>query len=232
MRRLDPDMATHALRTLAHHDQAQAARAIRIEPFAIVTDHQVQPALVDVAQLQHHLAGARVAQRVGQAFLGDAEAGLFDAVVRARGQRFDLGLQLDAGRAEQHARLPAQRRLQAQRIQLRRPQQGGDVAQLGDGGIGQADDLRQVLAAPLRIVLVLRRIGRKFDRGDRLADVIVQVARDCPALVFLQREQTTGHRLQLAVAGLQRAADLLRFAQVAHDQQLAVAPAIAHVTHR
>ncbi|KAG1281710.1 hypothetical protein G6F64_014452 [Rhizopus arrhizus] len=116
-------------------------------------------------------------------------------------QRLDLGQQFNRRGPEQHACLPAQRGLQPQCVQLRRAQQGGDIAQLAHGGVGQADDLRQVLGAALRVILVLRRIGRQLDRGDRLADVVVQVAGDRAALVLLQREQAAGHRPQLAVAG-------------------------------
>ena len=43
--------------------------------------------------------------------------------------------------SEQAFALPAQRRDQPQRVQLRRAQQDRDVAQLGDGGVGDADDL-------------------------------------------------------------------------------------------
>ena len=62
MRGFDPHVATDALRALAHHDQAEATWAVRIEAFTIIADLQVQATLADVAQLQQDLAGARMAK--------------------------------------------------------------------------------------------------------------------------------------------------------------------------
>ncbi len=59
----------------------------------------------------------------------------------------------------------------------------------------------------------------------------MQVARDRAALILLQREQAAGHGLQFAVAGFQCAADAFGITEIAHDQQLAVAAAIAHLAH-
>ncbi len=72
----------------------------------------------------------------------------------------------------------------------------------------------------------------QLHRGDRLPNVVMQVARDGAPLIFLQRKQTFGHRLQLDIALGQGIAHALGFAQIAHHQQLAAASAIADVAGR
>lgn len=90
------------LRTLTHHDQPQTTRTFRFEPVAIVADFQAKAVAVDRLQAHPHFARTRVPQRIGQAFLRNTEAGLFDLVARPLVQGLDIQLQPHLRGAEQH----------------------------------------------------------------------------------------------------------------------------------
>jgi hypothetical protein len=93
-------------------------------------------------------------------------------------------------------RLSADGGLEPEHVQLRRTQQQRQVAQFGHRLVGDRGDLGDRRRARLR-GFVGQGEGAQLHRRDRLADVVVQFAREHPALVLLNGHQLSRHRVQV-----------------------------------
>ena len=96
-------------------------------------------------------------------------------------------------------RLPLQRRLQAQIVQQRRPQQHRNVAHRLDRLLGQQAGFLQTgfRGGGLRPQREKGARDRQAQRGQRLADLVVQLARKAGAFVFLDLEQPGRQMLKI-----------------------------------
>lgn len=206
--------------TFFHADQAQPGRTPQVaggNADAVVVHAQQQVRSAHADQHVGH-ASARVLVYVVDGFLHDPEQAELLFVVEP-GRVFDAAAQPQstAGVA-----------LDAERVQ--RAGQAGEAqdagVQLMRNGPDVIGDRQQLVlqfhhAGPfLQRNVVAQRAEPDRDRGQRLVDVIVQVARDARAFFFLHHQHAPGHFAQASVSALQfDPAGQLLLGECAQEQQ-------------
>ena len=176
------------------------ARCFRVEAAAVVAHLQAQAA-VRGRDAEPEIAGARMAQHVVDRFLRHAEArglGVGLDILRRLG---GVEMRCQAGNASLAVEVRAQRGGEAQVIELRRAQAEGKLAHPLERVLHGLDALGNS-HAQRRIARALQRFELDFQRREHLADVVVQIARQAPALFFLHFQQPPGQRPQPLVGKL------------------------------
>ena len=114
------------------------------------------------------------------------------------GKPCELALDIETGRAALLIDQPGQRILQTELIELRWTQLQGKIAQLVERGVGNAQTLGKQLF--LIVVGTLREtMQSNFESRQRLADIVVQFARNAAPFLFLNAENTFRQDLQTLV---------------------------------
>ena len=169
------------------------------EPPAVVLHRQHDRARVRPTTLRRprhphlHHGAAGVAVRVAESLLGDPEEGRLGVAGQpAIGQ---LGRHIDgdreAGAPREPLRVPAQRRRQPHLIEQRRMEEIGERPDLA---LTLLDEGHRLLDGVIRVIREARRDRTNARGGEARADedlrrAVVQLARDAPPLVVLQRQQ-------------------------------------------
>ena len=129
---------------------------------------------------------------VGERLLHDAEHGELGVARKAHRRAAGLRGHLDAGALAEQRGMPAQRGHQAELVQRRGPQVGHHAADRVDGGFHQRSHGVQARAGDqvaARLQPLLERLQVDAERGQVLADEVVQLVGDAPPLGFLRLHQ-------------------------------------------
>jgi hypothetical protein len=187
---------------LFHAQQAQTPSADRlvahglyIKPHSIVANEQVQ---ISVAPVQINGDGlrVRVLNNIVDGLLGDTEAFRFDDGIQAAVQGIGVDICFDAGAFGLPLHVPTEGRFEAQIIEHRRPQFERQIAHLVEHQFDGTERFLQALPGFLRTALFEGIADIHFRYGKILADFIVQLARQMPALGFLRFDKSMGKHLQ------------------------------------
>ena len=126
------------------------------------------------------------AKRRHFAFGGAARRAQIDAHINLRNRRSDVALDLAPHRA-----------FEPQVFQPMRMQRRGQVARVRQRVVGQGEHRRQRFCVDRR--LCRHPLQRDFQDAEDLPHMVVQVARDAPALVFLGSDQAVRQGLELGI---------------------------------
>ena len=182
--RLDRQLAADQQRPLAHAgDPEPALGLVEGEAAAVVGDDQLDAAAVRSPQSHLDSAGPAVASGVGERLLGDPVDDQLGVVVEVgevavgRDRRLDLPVR-------QLLDLSRDRRCQAEVVERGRAQLAGEREQLAHRLVGERLGLGQ-----FRLQLRRRRLARRLEPqqqpGQRLVDLVVEVAGDPRPLLLL-----------------------------------------------
>src|SRR5205814_4549192 len=121
-----------------------------------------------------------------------------------------LGVEVggEAGDAALPVEVRAQRRLEAQVVELRGAQAERELAYTLERVLHRLDAFGDA-RAQRRVAGELQRLELDLERGERLADVVVQVAREAPTLLLLHFQQPARERAQPLVRQLELAVHAL-----------------------
>ena len=131
-----------------------------------------------------------MAKRVGQCLLGDAVDHQLDLGAERRQTAFELAQHPHRALALHPQAERDQRVDQPQIVQRLRAQLAGDAADVVEAAVDRIDDLAQRLS--LCGQLAGGAFGAQGDGGQRLADLVVQLAGDAQPLGLLGGERTVG----------------------------------------
>src|SRR5438067_3296277 len=188
----DGQLATDQPRAFGHPAQADAAavavdRVRRVESMAVVADAQLDAVRREDAQLEIDIGRARVLRRVRERLLDDP----VDDRLLVLGDRLRCALpvqqRLDAGLLAEARELALDRGDQAEVIERRRPQLAGQAQELLHRLVDERLELCHLARQRLRHVLA-DRLQSQQDRGQRLVDLVVEVAREPPAVLLLRAQ--------------------------------------------
>ena len=183
----DAELRSDEQRSLAHAaDPARVARRLVRETHTVV-GHDEHHATVGVGfERQRDATGARVPDHVGQALLGHA----VDDQLLLGGEReiaCESPLNLEVAGLRDARAQRQQRALEAELIERFRAQPPGDQPDLLRrlaGALAESDDIRSnFLGRTPR-----ERLPAQDQPGEELADLVVQLACDAPALCLLGRQ--------------------------------------------
>ena len=180
---LDRQLAADQQGALAHAADAEAALGLlEGEAAAVVGDLELDP-VGGAAQGDIDAPRLAVAGGVGQRLLGDPVEDELRVVVEVGEVALGAQLGLQAG-APQPLDLAGDRRGEAEVVERRRPQLAGEREQLAHRLAGQRPGLGDLRLEPRR-----RRFAHRLEPqqqpGQRLVDLVVQVAGDAGALLLL-----------------------------------------------
>src|SRR5450759_2332284 len=194
-RGVEAHLPAEDLHAFAHAEEAEAAsrlgrpfRALRVEPLAVVLDLDEQPLLVG-GDLQEDVLGLRVAGHVEERLLNDAEDRGRDFLGHAALDVLELAPDGDAERLDMARGVPAHGGEEAEVVEDRRAQVEDDAVQVVKGASREALDLLEARARPAFGQLAKRALEPKGQGGDRLARLVVQLARNAHALAFLSAQE-------------------------------------------
>ena len=185
-------------RALAHPADAVAgAQPGRVDALAVVAHAQHDLAVLGL-EAELGAGGARVADDVDEALLGDAVD--HELVLAAERRELAVEVRRDA-QAAVLGELGAERderRAQPEVVERLRPQPAHEVAHLLDAGArGRLE--RAQLGLQLLGRAALERLELQHDAGQRLPDLVVQLARHPPPLLLLRVERAAGAVAALAL---------------------------------
>ena len=197
-RRIHGEAAAQVADSLFDAQQPHAALAACVESAAVVVDREPQA----VRLLPHrnfHVLRAGVLPAVVQGFLHDAiDAGLV-LFRKLFGNPIGRNLHPQATALGNLARLPFERRDQAEVVEHRRTQQQRHVAHHADGVLHLVFDPGRFFRHGFQLAIADQRgeIGHlhQYSR-QRLAHLVVQLARNRTPFLFLGLHQPRGERLQ------------------------------------
>lgn len=214
---LDREDAAEAANTLFHAENAHAALASGIKTIAIVRDFHGDFIGVLNDRDFRVLCGS-VRGGVIQSFLHEAVDTDFGIVAKIFGDALRVNFDFHIAAAGNFTSLPFEGGDQAQVIQHGRTQKKSDIANGFDGIFGDGFYVRDLRVRGAVFGRDELRELADFDeeRAERLADFIVQFARDGTALFFLSFDETRGQTFELETAARQR---LIALAALALETQ-------------
>ena len=150
-----------------------------------------------------------MAQHVVDRFLRHAEAGGLGVGRELLRRVLGFEVRVQAGDARLAVEVRAQRRGKAEVVELRRAQAERELAHALERVLHGVDDLVDARARGELVARARDRFQLDLQRGERLTDVVVQVARQALALLLLHFEQAARQRAQPLVRNLELAVQAL-----------------------
>src|SRR6266511_2839386 len=189
---LDLELASDQQRPLPHPgDPEPAVRLAEHEAVPVVAHAQLQAVAV-AAQAHPDVLGARMADHVRERLLGDPIGDELDLRPDIREIALGVEARLDAGLVSEFFDRSGERRLQPHVVEHRGAQGASQVEQLPHRLVGHHLGFDE-LPVELRRRLVARRLEVQQHAGQRLVDLVVEVARHPGALLL--------HRLECRARG-------------------------------
>src|SRR5690242_9541138 len=188
---------------LAHADEAEragVARLLAADPASVVADADHEPA-TRLLEPDLHARRTRVAGDVRERLLDDAEHGDRAIGVERGVVAADAQPAADSRPRLELARLPLERRGEADVVEERRPEVPRDRLYAVDGAVHQRCHALHLLdlRGSGRLEPAAEPVEVDPERGERLAELVVDLARDPATLVLLDLEAPRRERPQLGL---------------------------------
>ena len=235
-RALDAHLAIQQVGALAQAHEAVGALRARpggLEAAAVVAhgeDHRARAAL----ERDLHARGRGVACDVGERFLQHAEHCGRPRVGQVELARAQHQLARRAGALAEVLHQPFARGGEAEVVQHQRAQVGRDAARGGDGGIEQLLHGGELVRerARRRLEVLAQPPHVDLQRRERLAQLVVQLARDAPLLLLAHRACREGEAADLLARGAQVLLGAHALGDVAQDHRVVALAALLDVRDR
>src|SRR5437762_9383089 len=197
-----PAERAHALADADEPDPARAARAVvRRQPDPVVA--HLEPELVSLAGERHpHALRVRVAGDVGERLLDDAVDRGLDLLREALLESLGGELRRDLVPPAEGFEVRLDRPREPVEIEPGRAQQLRELAHLAEGLGDQASRLARPRAELAQVgrELPLEQPEVRGHRGERLPELVVQLAREPAELLLLHGDEARGERGELVLA--------------------------------